>query len=197
MKGLLIKNGANALTALRIIGTPVALFVTNTLLDRNQDTELFKFFAFLYILICFSDFFDGKVARKYGIVSRFGTVFDLIADFCFVVFMHLVIMIHGIIPAWFMIVIIDRFFNFIITSKIETDCTNQRFKPKFDKAGKYIAAAMYILPFIISAEYCFLDPGLFISKLFLYGITGISIVTSILRILTVKSFFVPKVDKLK
>ncbi len=197
MKGLLIKNGANAFTALRIVCTLIILFVTNHLLDRISDQELFKQFVFLYIVICSSDFFDGKVARKFGIESRLGAIFDLFADFCFVVSMHLVMIIHGIIPAWFIIVILDRFFNFIITSKIENDCTSQRFKPKFDKIGRYIAVSMYIMPFIVSADYCFLGPGLFITKLLVYSITGISIVTSYSRIINLKSAIAAKVKGVK
>jgi phosphatidylglycerophosphate synthase len=197
MKGFLIRNGANALTAFRVICTPIILLVTNIMLGRNYKQDLFIIFAFLYFVICSSDYYDGKVARKYGLESKFGAIFDLIADFSFVVFMHIVMILHGIIPAWFMIVIIDRFFNFIITSKIENDCAGQSFKPRFDKLGKYISAVMYIMPFIMGADYCFFGHRLFITNMLVYGITGISVITSYSRIRNIKSAIAPKAHDVK
>lgn len=197
MKGLLIKNSANALTVLRVILTPIILFVTNSMLAGSHTQNLFILFALLYAIICSSDYFDGKIARKYGIESRFGAIFDLIADFIFVVFLHIVMILYGIIPAWFMFVIIDRFFNFIITSRIENDCTGQGFKPKFDKLGKYISAVMYILPFIVAADYCFFSQRLFLTSTLVYGITGISVITSYSRIKNIRSANAPKAHDIK
>lgn len=37
------------------------------------------------ILSCISDYLDGKTARKYNIVSKFGSVFDSVSDKVFVV----------------------------------------------------------------------------------------------------------------
>ncbi|WOO37920.1 CDP-alcohol phosphatidyltransferase family protein [Anaerocolumna sp. AGMB13020] len=190
------KYGANALTVLRVLCTPLILFVTNKLLSgiHTQVVEVFILFAFLYFVICSSDYFDGKIARKYGIVSRFGAILDLAADFSFVVFMHIVMILHGIIPAWFMIVIIDRFFNFIITSKIENDWAGQSFHPRFDNLGKYISAVMYIMPFIMGVDYCFFGHELFITNGLVYGIAGISVITSYSRIRNIKSAIAPKAN---
>lgn len=197
MKALLIKNGANALTAFRVLCTPITLFVTNSLLGGIHTQNLFILFTFLYFAICSSDYFDGKIARKYGMDSKFGAVFDLIADFSFVVFMHIVMILNGIIPAWFLIVIIDRFFNFIITSKIEIDCAGLSFKPKFDKLGKYISAIMYIMPFIMGADYCFFGQRLIITTMLVYGITGVSFITSYSRIRNIKLAIAPKAHDVK
>ncbi|MPW25444.1 hypothetical protein GC105_06555 [Alkalibaculum sp. M08DMB] len=194
MKCLIIKNAANAFTALRVACTPIILFVTYKLLDGNTSMELYIYFIFLYLIICTSDFIDGKIARTYGIETRFGVIFDLIADFCFVTFMHTVMIIHHIIPGWFIFVILDRFFNFMITSKIENNSESQNFQPKSDKIGQYIAISMYITPFIVLVNYFFWSSQLFLTHLIVYCITGLSIVTSYSRIINIKSLIVKKVE---
>ncbi|MBQ7452775.1 MAG: CDP-diacylglycerol--glycerol-3-phosphate 3-phosphatidyltransferase [Clostridia bacterium] len=70
-------NLANKLTISRIICTPlmVLLFLLPIPLGIG------KFFALgVYIIACVTDFFDGKVARKYNQVSDFGKFADQIAD---------------------------------------------------------------------------------------------------------------------
>lgn len=192
MKSLFLKNGANYLTFLRVAGTPALLFLTNSIFIKDIGSSSYIYFVLLYIVLCLSDFFDGKIARKYGMDTRFGALFDLFADFFFVISMHIVIMLRTQIPFWFLIVILDRFFNFLLTSKMETDYHAQKFRPKFDKLGRYLAVILYILPFIIFVDYCFLHSDLKITYIFIYTITGISILTSCLRIWDLKAVLTVK-----
>ncbi|MBB5196735.1 CDP-alcohol phosphatidyltransferase family protein [Anaerocolumna cellulosilytica] len=192
MRSLFLKNGANYLTFLRVAGTPALLFLTNNIFIRSTGTNSYMYFVLLYIVLCLSDFFDGKIARRFGLETRFGALFDLFADFFFVISMHIVIMLRTQIPVWFLIVILDRFFNFILTSKMETDYKAQKFRPKFDKLGRYLAVLLYILPFIIFVDYCFLHSDLKITYLLMYTITGVSVFTSCLRIWAIKSVLTEK-----
>lgn len=42
--------------------------------------EAFSFILPIYILAAVSDYIDGKLARKYNIITNFGKCFDIIAD---------------------------------------------------------------------------------------------------------------------
>lgn len=50
------------------------------------------------ILSCISDYLDGKTARKYKIVSKFGSVFDSISDKVFVVGILVVMVSERLYP---------------------------------------------------------------------------------------------------
>ena len=70
-----IKNIPNILTVLRILLIPAIIFCM-----ENKSSDLQWFALFLYIGACFSDFFDGFIARKFEIESTFGRFLDPIAD---------------------------------------------------------------------------------------------------------------------
>lgn len=64
--------------------------------------------AVLFIIGCLTDFFDGRIARKRNLVTDFGKFIDPVAD-KLLVLTTLIMLIHlGLIPAWFVIVILCR-----------------------------------------------------------------------------------------
>ncbi|MCL2065562.1 MAG: CDP-diacylglycerol--glycerol-3-phosphate 3-phosphatidyltransferase [Candidatus Cloacimonetes bacterium] len=68
----MIKYLPNALTLLRVISIP--FFVILFMLDKTLIATV------IYIIACITDYWDGKLARKYGIVSNFGKLMDPMAD---------------------------------------------------------------------------------------------------------------------
>lgn len=52
----------------------------------------------LFLLASATDFLDGYLARKWGSVSKFGKIFDPIADKILIIGVFLVFTYHGIIP---------------------------------------------------------------------------------------------------
>lgn len=70
-------NLPNKLTISRIICTP--LMVLFFLLPIPYGIGVFIALA-IYIAACFTDLFDGKIARKYNLVTDFGKFSDQIAD---------------------------------------------------------------------------------------------------------------------
>jgi len=66
-------TAANALTALRLVLSPVLLFLR----------PCTPAFYGIYLLCGLTDMADGRVARKTGSVTRFGSVLDSIADAVF------------------------------------------------------------------------------------------------------------------
>ena len=71
------KNVPNILTMSRIFCTP--LVVLFFLLPIPNGIGKYIAFA-IYVLACFTDLLDGKIARKYNLVSDFGKFMDQIAD---------------------------------------------------------------------------------------------------------------------
>ena len=71
------KNVPNILTMSRIFLTP--LVVLFYLLPIPNGVGKIIAFA-IYALACFTDLLDGKIARKYNLVSDFGKFMDQIAD---------------------------------------------------------------------------------------------------------------------
>ncbi|MBQ7173009.1 MAG: CDP-alcohol phosphatidyltransferase family protein [Clostridia bacterium] len=87
---------ANILTGIRIICSIALLFCP----------AFSPAFYALYIIAGVSDTIDGAVARKMGTVSEFGSKFDTLADFVFVVvcLIKLIPVIH--VPIWLLVWII-------------------------------------------------------------------------------------------
>ncbi|MBQ9790895.1 MAG: CDP-diacylglycerol--glycerol-3-phosphate 3-phosphatidyltransferase [Clostridia bacterium] len=71
------KNVPNILTMIRIAFTP--LIILMFLLPIDGGVGVFVALG-LYVLGCFTDFLDGKIARKYNLISDFGKFMDQIAD---------------------------------------------------------------------------------------------------------------------
>ena len=67
----------------------------------------------IFIIASLTDLIDGKIARKYGLVTNFGKFMDPLADKLLVSAAMIALVELGRIPAWIVIVIISR--EFIIS----------------------------------------------------------------------------------
>jgi CDP-diacylglycerol--glycerol-3-phosphate 3-phosphatidyltransferase len=75
---------------------------------------IYKILAFTsFAIAAFTDFLDGYIAKKYGLISDFGKFMDPIADKILILAAFLGFVEMGLVPAWMVIVIIFR--EFIIT----------------------------------------------------------------------------------
>ena len=102
-------NLPNKLTMLRVIMIPffiVFLLVPITPYDKWIALAIF-------IIASLTDLLDGKIARKYNLVTNFGTFMDPLADKLLVCSALICLIELGKIPAWMVIVIIAR--EFIIS----------------------------------------------------------------------------------
>ena len=77
-------NLPNKLSVLRLIMVPIFMVVmllpVFTEFSPTADTILTLVGAFLFIAASFTDMLDGKIARKYNLITDFGKFMDPIAD---------------------------------------------------------------------------------------------------------------------
>ena len=104
-------NLPNKLTILRIIMIP--FFVLFMLLDGGANQTYRYIAAGIFIVASFTDLLDGKIARKYNLVTNFGKFMDPLADKLLVCSGLICFVGLGALPAWFVIIIISR--EFIIS----------------------------------------------------------------------------------
>jgi cardiolipin synthase len=90
----------NALSALRLVGVPVFLW----LLVRGSDG-----WALLVLMASgVTDYLDGKIARRYGLESRVGQLLDPIADRLYVLTTLLALAWRDVLPWWLVVVLLGR-----------------------------------------------------------------------------------------
>lgn len=103
-------NLPNKLTILRTIMIPVFLiFLYIPGLGMTGDVLA----AAIFVLASFTDLLDGKIARKYNLVTNFGKFMDPLADKLLVCSALIALVDLDRIPAWVVIIIIAR--EFIIS----------------------------------------------------------------------------------
>jgi len=154
-------NLANKLTLLRIILVPVFIVLLEI---ENIWTAVAALIVFLVASI--TDFFDGKIARKYNTITTLGIFLDPLADKLLITssFICFVGMFGLNIPAWMVICIIAREFvitglRFIASSKNVSIPAS--IHGKFKTTSQIIAIVMILVIIIIKyilAEFYFVTP---------------------------------------
>ena len=103
-------NLPNKLTIFRVILIP--FFVLFLLLE--PDNQTFRLIAdLIFIVASLTDMLDGKIARKYHLVTNFGKFMDPLADKLLVCAAMVCLVATGQLAAWIVIIIISR--EFIIS----------------------------------------------------------------------------------
>lgn len=102
-------NLPNKLTMFRVILIPFfVLFMLGNITEADKWAALG-----IFIVASLTDLLDGKIARKYGLVTNFGKFMDPLADKLLVCSALICLVALAKIPAWIVIVIIAR--EFIIS----------------------------------------------------------------------------------
>ena len=104
-------NLPNKLTILRVIMIP--FFVAFLMLENGANTTYRYIAAALFIIASLTDLLDGKIARKYNLVTNFGKFMDPLADKLLVCSALICLIELNALPAWMVIIIISR--EFIIS----------------------------------------------------------------------------------
>jgi phosphatidylglycerophosphate synthase len=103
--------------------------------------------AALFLLLVFTDFLDGYLAKRYGAASKRGAYFDAATDFILTFSLLLAFGSEGFYAEWIPVLIAGIFAFFVLTSIA--------FGRTYDPVGKYYGSMLYgvtCLRFFISGE---------------------------------------------
>ena len=103
-------NLPNKLTTFRVILIPFFVFFLLAPYFEGYGNYIA---LVIFIVASLTDFLDGKIARKYNLVTNFGKFMDPLADKLLVCSALICLIALDRIPAWIVIVIISR--EFIIS----------------------------------------------------------------------------------
>jgi cardiolipin synthase (CMP-forming) len=91
----------NVLSVIRLLGVPLFLWLV---LVREADGWAVVVLA----LSGFTDYLDGKLARRWNQVSRVGQLLDPLADRLYILSTIVALTLREIIPLWFAVLLIGR-----------------------------------------------------------------------------------------
>jgi CDP-diacylglycerol--glycerol-3-phosphate 3-phosphatidyltransferase len=152
----------NTLTLFRIATIPV---IVTLMMYPNRLSCWIA--AILFSAAAITDYFDGYIARRFGLVSNLGKVMDPVADKLLVSSAFIMLTAQGWVPAWMVCIIIGREIAVtglrnIIAEKGEDVSASNLGKYK---TGFQIAAA---IPLLIHYPFFGLDT-IVIGRFFLWG----------------------------
>ena len=99
-------NLPNKLTTLRLILSIVLVAIYSIF---KEETTIMWIVGACFIIGSLTDYFDGKIARKYNLVTGFGKLMDPLADKLLVISTIIVLIDYGTIPFfWISIIVIAR-----------------------------------------------------------------------------------------
>src|SRR6185437_8399724 len=90
----------NALSALRLLGVPVFLWL---ILDHHDGWALG-----LLMVSGFTDYLDGKIARRFGLISPLGKLLDPAADRLYILATLLGLAWRHVVPWWLVVILLGR-----------------------------------------------------------------------------------------
>lgn len=142
-------NLPNKITIFRIILIPFFLVFLLSGLGKDMG----KYIALIIFAVAsLTDMLDGKIARKYNLITNFGKFMDPIADKLLVTSAFIAFVELGLLPAWVVIVLIAR--EFIISGfrLVASDAGTVLAASKLGKLKTVFQMAMCLL-LIINLDY--------------------------------------------
>ena len=130
----------------------------------------------VFVLIILTDYLDGILSRKYNTTSSEGALLDATSDMFFVFCSYAVLSIGGLLNWLFLIVLLVKFTEFILTSVLNRKSDDSVLL--FDVLGKNVSKFWIAFPGLICLAYLFGYDNLG------WLINSVMLVTSILALLS-------------
>ena len=141
-------NLPNKLTVLRVILIP--FFVVSMMIENGANQTFRYVAAAIFIIASLTDMLDGKIARKYNLVTNFGKFMDPLADKLLVCSGLICLIQLGQLPAWMVIIIVSREFiisGFRLVAAEQGIVIAASYWGKFKTTFQMIAVVLMILNF--------------------------------------------------
>ena len=164
-----IDNLPNRLTMFRMVLIPI--IVTALILLKLEAFKSFHYYlgytaAWTFVIASITDFFDGYIARKRGIVTIFGSFLDPIADKFLVVSSLILLGELERLPSVVVLILVLR--EMYITS-LRLLATQKGISVPVGQLGKIKTAFQMVgLPFLMANDYPFGIPMPFLGAFFVY-----------------------------
>lgn len=168
----------NIMTLLRI---PLSVIFCSALFSDNHRIA---WCGILFAIIAITDFFDGKLARKYNVQTKLGAVFDVVSDFFFIVTAGCSLYFQGLFPWWMLAIIILKFLEFWVTSFLSARDEKTEKVFIFDMIGRAVAVSFYLFPMMILVFKVLLSNAQFtvVTTVIYIIITILAFISALLRI---------------
>ena len=149
-------NWANRLTLGRLALTVLFAISLSSAWPYGRTVALI-----LFVLAGISDYYDGEIARRYGIVTKFGKLMDPLVDKVMMAAGFICLVPLGAVPAWVATIVVAR--DFLITGLRLLAATAGLVLPA-EKLGKHktswqIATVVYFLLLLAAHELKLVEPG--------------------------------------
>lgn len=163
-------NVPNALTVIRIFLTFVFLSLV------FYPGPGFKFAALIIFMIAaYTDYLDGRLARKHQLITPFGKLMDPIADKILVFGAYLSFVVIGVVPLWIVLVMLAR--ELLVTG-LRLWAARRGQVVSAQASGKHktvlqllsiLAVLLLLIAREIPAGASFVEPGFWIVTILLYA----------------------------
>lgn len=96
-------NLPNQLTVSRLLLTIIFLIAIFSQVPWGDTLAML-----LFIVASLTDYFDGKIARRYKLITDFGVLMDPLADKILICSAFIAFVGRGLMPAWMVVIIVAR-----------------------------------------------------------------------------------------
>ena len=134
-----IKYVPNILSMVRVIGASY-LFTFNDFYD--------PLFLVIYVICASTDFFDGKIARKYHCESKLGAALDSIGDGMTYLPLLKILIVQKAVPSWIVIWLLVDIAFALIGALIALKKFKKFFIPH-TYVGKLLGVVIFVLPIMV------------------------------------------------
>jgi CDP-diacylglycerol--glycerol-3-phosphate 3-phosphatidyltransferase len=111
----------------------------------------------VFSAICVSDLVDGRLARLWKVDSVFGTYLDLLVDFFYILASLLILNTLHQIPFWFTLIVLLKFIEYLVTSRI-LRTTQKNGEPLVkDPFGRCATTIYFLLPGLLCTLFILSD----------------------------------------
>jgi len=139
------------------------------------DFYINKYLALMMLVLVFTDYLDGYLARSFNLVTSFGRIMDPLADKCLVLgSLFILVILHKIALIWVLIVIIREC---LISGMRYSAGRHQKVLP-VSNWGKWKSTIQYVYLIYVVGMPWFMAYDAYFEKILLVLMVGITIISA-------------------